>query len=235
MRNDLFDGYSVIVKRVGHSCKASILEIPEVSVVTESSIDSIAELKINFEKHKKNCKKHNISLPAPLTKKEYTGQVNIRLNRDLHQAIALEAIKNKVSINSLIEKKLEQTTIIGNIKYQWKIDRVIFRLTNILLFFVDENNKKEVTLKISKNILDDTLGDANVESESILFKYIEKTNSLLQTFQKFISENISQEFTESDATIDCVLLSKKAFLVMGFILNEKFSVDADYYLFRVQN
>jgi len=51
------------------------------------------------------CKEKNITPEQP-----FKGSFNVRVGRDLHRQIALEAVRRGVSLNSLIVEALEKET-----------------------------------------------------------------------------------------------------------------------------
>ena len=49
-------------------------------------------------------------IPVAPSRKEYSGQFNVRLDRRLHQALAIEAAQAGLSLNALVSQKLAKGT-----------------------------------------------------------------------------------------------------------------------------
>lgn len=52
-------------------------------------------------------KKEGMKLPKPTANKKYSGKIALRINPNLHKAIAIRALQNGESINKLITHQLE--------------------------------------------------------------------------------------------------------------------------------
>src|SRR5260363_6380 len=51
-------------------------------------------------------------LPVPVApaRKSYSGAFNVRVDRSLHRALAIEAARQGISLNAIVAKKLSETT-----------------------------------------------------------------------------------------------------------------------------
>lgn len=49
---------------------------------------------------------HNQSIPLAPFRKEYSGQFNVRVDKRVHRALVLEALRAKISLNALVSQKL---------------------------------------------------------------------------------------------------------------------------------
>ncbi len=49
---------------------------------------------------------HNQSIPLASARKEYSGQFNVRVDKRIHRALVLEALRAKISFNALVSQKL---------------------------------------------------------------------------------------------------------------------------------
>ncbi|MBF0315593.1 MAG: toxin-antitoxin system HicB family antitoxin [Oligoflexia bacterium] len=56
--------------------------------------------------YKDHCEKHKIEFPLPLQDQEFSGELRLRLGKDLHKKVAVEANQLGVSINKYILEKL---------------------------------------------------------------------------------------------------------------------------------
>ncbi len=106
MRND-FDGFSIqIVNDDEGDYIAHFIELPNVSAYGDTPQHAIDELKIAWEAMKKSYRKHNEAIPIAPTRKEYSGQFNVRIDKRVHRALAIEAARAGLSLNALIAQRL---------------------------------------------------------------------------------------------------------------------------------
>jgi predicted HicB family RNase H-like nuclease len=212
MSKNIFDDFTPVIKRVGTKCAAFLTEIPEITTTAESSIDAITDLKIKWEEYKNNLKTKQLAMPVPLSKKDYSGQFNVRLDPALHRALVQEAARKEMSLNALIVKKLEDTTTRDITHIRWNLNEVKFwpETYSFVLFF-KSTHKKELILRMNKIVLEDSLGDKNVASDATLLPYIQSNQTLLNAFDQFLSEHISIGKVNKNDIIECILVSKRDF------------------------
>lgn len=106
---DEFDGYSIqILEDEEGDHIAHFVELPNVSACGSTAEEAIAELKIAWEAMKMSYHKHKDPVPLAPTRKEYSGQFNVRIDKRIHRALAIEAARVGVSLNALISQKLAQ-------------------------------------------------------------------------------------------------------------------------------
>ena len=74
--------------------------------LAESPEDALRELRIAWEGVKESYQKHGEPIPVAPARKEYSGQFNVRIDRRLHRALAMEAAKAGVSLNAIVSQKL---------------------------------------------------------------------------------------------------------------------------------
>ena len=114
-KQDRFDGYTVNVfldddgEYVAH-----FVEMPNVSAFGESPEEALSELATAWEGVKESYQKHGEPVPVAAARREYSGQFNVRIDRRLHRALAIEASRAGVSLNAIIAQKLAKTTKIAN-------------------------------------------------------------------------------------------------------------------------
>jgi len=85
---------------------AALLELPTVSAFSSTPKAALEELKIAWEGVKKSYRKNKEPLPVAPSKKNYSGQFNVRIDKRVHRALAMEAAQAGVSLNALIANKL---------------------------------------------------------------------------------------------------------------------------------
>ena len=106
-RLDPFDGYTlnVFLDDDGEYL-AHFVEMPHVSAFADTPEEALRELRIAWEGVKESYQKHGEPIPVAPAKKEYSGQFNVRIDRRLHRALAMEAAKAGVSLNAIVSQKL---------------------------------------------------------------------------------------------------------------------------------
>lgn len=110
-KHDRFDGYTVnmFLDEDGEYL-AHFVEMPNVSAFGDSPEEALSELATAWEGVKESYRKHGDPIPVAPARKEYSGQFNVRIDRRLHRALAIEAARAGVSLNALISQKLAKTT-----------------------------------------------------------------------------------------------------------------------------
>jgi predicted HicB family RNase H-like nuclease len=88
---------------------AHFAELPGVSACGCTAEEAISELKVAWETMKISYKKHGEDIPLSPTRKEYSGQFNVRIDRRIHRALAVEAVRFGVILNALVAQKLSQS------------------------------------------------------------------------------------------------------------------------------
>ncbi|MBF0207747.1 MAG: toxin-antitoxin system HicB family antitoxin [Oligoflexia bacterium] len=59
-----------------------------------------------IEIYKDHCEKHHLDFPAPLQDQEFSGELRVRLGKELHKKVATDASQHGLSINKYIVEKL---------------------------------------------------------------------------------------------------------------------------------
>ncbi len=104
---DRFDGFSIELFQddVGEWL-AHFEELPHVSAFGNSPEEALAELKEAWEAMKESYIAHNEPIPVAPSQKEYSGQFNVRIDKRVHRALAVEAAQVGISLNALVAQKL---------------------------------------------------------------------------------------------------------------------------------
>ncbi len=110
-KHDRFDGYTinVFLDEEGEYL-AHFVEMPNVSAFGESPEKALSELATAWEGVKESYQKHGESVPIAPSRKKFSGQFNVRIDRRLHRALAIEAAKAGVSLNAIVSQKLAKST-----------------------------------------------------------------------------------------------------------------------------
>lgn len=110
-QHDRFDGYSVnIFLDDDGEYLAHFVEMPNVSAFGDSPEQALRELETAWQGVKESFQKHGETVPVAPSRKEYSGQFNIRIDRRLHRALAIEAARAGVSLNAIVSRKLAKET-----------------------------------------------------------------------------------------------------------------------------
>ena len=104
---DEFDGFSIeLFKDDDGDCFAHFEELPNVSAFGSSPEKALQELSNAWEAMKESYVGHNETIPTAPAKKGYSGQFNVRIDRRVHRALAVEAAQAGISLNALVAQKL---------------------------------------------------------------------------------------------------------------------------------
>ncbi len=110
-RFDPFDGYTInVFLDDDGEYLAHFVELPNISAFGESPEDALRELQTAWEGVKESYLKHGEPVPVAPARKEYSGQFNVRIDRRVHRALAIEAAKAGVSLNAIVSQKLARST-----------------------------------------------------------------------------------------------------------------------------
>jgi predicted HicB family RNase H-like nuclease len=89
---------------------AYLVEMPNVSAFGESPEAALQELDTAWRLVKESYIEEGKPAPRAPTRKEYSGQFNVRIDKRLHRALAIEAARAGISLNALVAQKLAETT-----------------------------------------------------------------------------------------------------------------------------
>ncbi len=105
--SDQFDGFSIhLLEDNDGDFVAHFVELPNVSACGSTAEDALSELKEAWETMKQSFRQHKEAIPIAPTRKEYSGQFNVRIDKRDHRALAIEASRVGLSLNALVAQKL---------------------------------------------------------------------------------------------------------------------------------
>lgn len=105
--SDQFDGFSIyLAEDEDGDFLAHFIEMPQVSAFANTPEDALHELKLAWEGVKESYHKHSEPIPVAPSKKEYSGQFNVRIDKRTHRQLAIEAAQCGISLNALVSQKL---------------------------------------------------------------------------------------------------------------------------------
>ncbi len=106
-----FDGFSVnLYQDEDGDWLAHLVELPNVSAFGDNPASALEELAEAWEGVKESYREHNQPVPVAPSRKEYSGQFNVRVDKRLHRQLAAEAARAGISMNALIAQKLDRET-----------------------------------------------------------------------------------------------------------------------------
>ncbi len=109
---DRFDGFTVTLHldEGDGEYLAHFAELPEISAFGKTPEGALNELATAWRLYEKSCVADRVPVPVAPAQREYSGQFQVRVDRRLHKALAVEAAQAGVSLNALVSQKLVTTT-----------------------------------------------------------------------------------------------------------------------------
>jgi predicted HicB family RNase H-like nuclease len=102
-----FDGFTVnIFQDEEGDWLAHFIELPHISAFSDSPDKALYELSQAWDGVKESYKKHGEAIPLAPSRKHYSGMFNVRIDKRLHKALAMEAARVGISLNALVSQKL---------------------------------------------------------------------------------------------------------------------------------
>lgn len=106
-----FDGYGInLYQDEDGDWLAHFQELPNISAFGDTPEQALAELRTAWEAVKASYRDNGEPVPVAPTRREYSGQFNVRIDRRLHRNLAIEAARAGVSLNALVAAKLTEAT-----------------------------------------------------------------------------------------------------------------------------
>jgi predicted HicB family RNase H-like nuclease len=82
-------------------------EYPSLAAHGDTAIKALKEIMLVVSGVIEDMEESGESLPVPISKRTYSGRMNVRMPEHLHRRLALEAGQQGVSLNRWINAKLE--------------------------------------------------------------------------------------------------------------------------------
>jgi predicted HicB family RNase H-like nuclease len=109
--SDRYDGFTVsLFEDEEGDWVAHFNERPEISAFGASPEEALREIDVVWEGIKQIHLEDGTPIPVAPARKEYSGQFNIRIDRRLHRALAVEAAQASITLNALVSQKLLRAT-----------------------------------------------------------------------------------------------------------------------------
>ncbi|MGH8643647.1 MAG: type II toxin-antitoxin system HicB family antitoxin [Gammaproteobacteria bacterium] len=107
MEHDRFDGFTVnLYLDEDGDWLAHFVELPNISAFANSPEQALVELDTAWRLVKRSYIEDREPVPVAPSRKDYSGQFNVRIDKRVHRALAMEAAKAGVSLNALVAQKL---------------------------------------------------------------------------------------------------------------------------------
>lgn len=107
--SDRFDAYTVeLFLDDDGDWLARFEEMPEVSAFGATPEKALSELDAAWKLVKKSYTARGEKPPVAPSRKRYSGQFNVRLDKRTHRSLAMEAARAGVSLNALVARKLSE-------------------------------------------------------------------------------------------------------------------------------
>jgi predicted HicB family RNase H-like nuclease len=86
---------------------ARVAEFPSLAAHGDSQAEALAEIKSVVKFVVKDLRKNKETIPEPIGKRSYSGKFVVRMPEYLHRKLAIEASQQNISLNQLLNLKLE--------------------------------------------------------------------------------------------------------------------------------
>ncbi len=90
---------------------AHLVELPNVSAFGDTPEAALDELYLAWEGMKQCYREDGEQIPIAPSRREYSGQFNVRIDQRIHRELAVEAAKAGISLNALVAQKLARDYI----------------------------------------------------------------------------------------------------------------------------
>ncbi|HEX8367409.1 MAG TPA: type II toxin-antitoxin system HicB family antitoxin [Pyrinomonadaceae bacterium] len=99
--------YSVGWSEVDEAFVARVAEFPSLAAHGETQEEALREIKDVVEFVLKDLTESNEPIPEPFGKRSFSGKLVLRMPEYMHRRLALEAMQQGISLNQLLNLKLE--------------------------------------------------------------------------------------------------------------------------------
>jgi predicted HicB family RNase H-like nuclease len=107
---DRFDGYAVeLFLDEDNDWLAHLVELPAISAFGPTPEKALKELDVAWALAKESYAARAIEIPAAPARRQYQGVFQVRIDKRVHRALAIEAERAGVSLNALVAEKLAKS------------------------------------------------------------------------------------------------------------------------------
>ena len=108
---DRFNGFTVnLLADEDGDWLAHFAELPHISAAAGTPEQALNELATAWRLVKADLRAGKQPIPAAPSRKQFSGQFNVRIDKRLHRDLAMEAARYGLSLNALVAQKLAQMT-----------------------------------------------------------------------------------------------------------------------------
>src|SRR5262245_22053434 len=104
-----FDGFSLVLVQIEGEWIAHFAELPNIAGFGDKIEQALCDLHETWEVMKETYTRYREPIPVASSTKEYSGRFNVRIDRRIHRALAIEAAQAGVALNALVTYKLSQS------------------------------------------------------------------------------------------------------------------------------
>jgi predicted HicB family RNase H-like nuclease len=83
-----------------------LVELPNISAHGSTADEALEELYVAWEMVKEDYRESDEEIPVAPSRKDYSGCFNVRIDKRIHRALAIEAARAGISLNALVNAKL---------------------------------------------------------------------------------------------------------------------------------
>lgn len=98
--------YSVVWSPEDEAFIGRVLEFPSLAAHGDTQEEALREIRAVVEYALEDLEESGEAIPPPLSKRSYSGTLNLRMPKQLHRQLAIEAEQQGVSLNQWIVSKL---------------------------------------------------------------------------------------------------------------------------------
>jgi predicted HicB family RNase H-like nuclease len=107
---DRFDGYAVeLFLDEDKDWLAHLVELPGISAFGPTPEKALKELDVAWAAAKESYASRGVAIPAAPMRRQYGGIFQVRIDKRVHRALAVEAERAGVSLNALVAEKLAKS------------------------------------------------------------------------------------------------------------------------------
>lgn len=105
-----FDGFTVnLFEDESGDWIAHFVEQPEISAFGADAEGALNELAQAWDAVKQTYVEEGRPIPVAPARKTYSGQFQVRIDRRIHRALAIEAARAGITLNALVSRKLAES------------------------------------------------------------------------------------------------------------------------------
>ncbi|MGB8413469.1 MAG: toxin-antitoxin system HicB family antitoxin [Candidatus Binatus sp.] len=105
-----FDGYAVeLFLDEDNDWLAHLVELPGISAFGRTPEKALEELDVAWAAAKESYAARGLEIPVASARRRYHGVFQVRIDKRVHRALAIEAERAGVSLNALVAEKLAKS------------------------------------------------------------------------------------------------------------------------------